>query len=97
MISWMDFVQTLIRAHLTSVVIRQKVKSRIISIAAISIGILFFLYGVIGIEKYGFYISVRGDHGRTEGGLSPLFILIGLASFAYGIIEFKLHKKNNHK
>ena len=75
------------------VVIRQKVKSRIISFLAILIGMFFLLYGLMGIEKYGFYLSARGDHGRTEGGLSPLFILIGFASIAYGFIEFKLNKK----
>lgn len=63
---------------------------KIFSWVAIAGGVALALYGVLGIARYGFYLSGRWSLGQTEGGLAPLFLLIGLLAAAYGVFDLRL-------
>ena len=47
-------------------------------------GIALCGYAIVGVSRYGFYISGRGDPGQMEGGLAVFFLLIGILAIAYG-------------
>ena len=65
----------------------------LLAILYLSAGMAVTAYGAAGIKKYGFYFSGRGSIGQVEGGLAPLFLLIGVLSMAYGLIELWLHRR----
>jgi len=58
----------------------------------LTLGIAVVAYVVIGIEVYGFQIAARGDPDQLQGGLIPLFLVIGLLAVAYGAIELWLSR-----
>ncbi len=69
----------------------------LISWVSIALGVVLTIYGIAGILKYGFYISARGSIGQIEGGLAPLFLLLGLLAIAYGVLEIILREKPAEK
>lgn len=72
-------------------------KSWLFDIAIIIFGIGLTVYSVSGIVKYGFYLSPRGDPGQLNGGLVPLFLLVGILSIAYGVGDLIIFKKNDNR
>ena len=66
------------------------VKHRVFGWTIIVCGVAVALYGLLGVVRYGFYISGRWSLGQTEGGLAPLLVFIGLLGVAYGAIDLRL-------
>lgn len=60
--------------------------------ASIVIGVCAVIYSSLGIYRYGFYISERGNPGQLEGGFLPVILLIGLGLIGYGLFELWLHR-----
>lgn len=65
-------------------------KARLVGWLIVVAGVAVTAYGLLGIAKYGFYVSGRWSLGQTDGGLAPLFVLVGLVAVAYGIFDLKL-------
>lgn len=62
---------------------------KIIKIFSLVIGgILLAIYGGVGVYKYGFYISPGQNLGQLEGGVAPVFLVLGLMMIVYGGFEY---------
>lgn len=48
-------------------------------------------YAAVRVAEYGFYVSPRWDLGQLDGGVAPLFLLIGVVLVFYGCLELWLH------
>jgi hypothetical protein len=51
------------------------------------------IYSLIGASQTGFFLSLRRDPDQLHGGLFPLFLLIGITTLGYGLIELWLRAK----
>lgn len=65
---------------------------KVIGLIAVMLGAVSTIYGIAGIERFGFYLSPRYSVGQTSGGLAPYFLFIGIISIAYGVIELVLNR-----
>ena len=65
----------------------------LVALATLVAGLGVVGYAAFGVAKYGFYVSARWDPGQLEGGLAPLFLLIGAALVIYGCVELWLHRR----
>lgn len=65
--------------------------------ASLIIGACAVIYSSLGIYKYGFYISRRGNPGQLEGGFMPVILLIGFGLIGYGLFELWLHRPSKGK
>ena len=72
-------------------------KAKILNWLIICFGVILIIYGFLGVERYGFYISGRGGLGQLEGGLAPVFIILGIFAVVYGVVELKLKISNEQK
>lgn len=62
---------------------------KILSGALSFLGVILTGWSIQGIANSGFFIAGRGSTGQLDGGLFPLFLLIGILMAIYGIIEVR--------
>jgi hypothetical protein len=72
--------------------IRSKLRV-VVALAAVVAGLGVVVYAGLAVAEYGFYVSERGNPGQLEGGVAPLFLLIGVALVVYGCVQLWLHRR----
>jgi hypothetical protein len=71
---------------------RSEFLANIAAYASIVIGVCAVIYSLLGINKYGFYISRGGNPEQLEGGFLPVILLTGFGLVGYGLFELWLHR-----